>query len=156
VANSGTTVRFLAAMVSLSPGRYRLDGVPRMRERPIQDLLDALKQVGVGAGRESGNGCPPVVVRGNGWQRSGARRRGDVSSQFLSGLLLVAGWSHEDTAITIDIEGTLVSVPYVEMTLSMLEPWIEQVGRAGETIVLVSNRREPPKSYAIEPDASAA
>lgn len=154
VANSGTTVRFLAAMVSLTPGRYRLDGVKRMRERPIQDLLNALKQLGVEAVSESGNGCPPIVISGNGWRGSAVRVRGDVSSQFLSGLLLVAGWSHEDTTITVD--GVLVSTPYVEMTLSMLQPWIEQVGRAGDAIVVVSNRCEPPKSYAIEPDASAA
>jgi 3-phosphoshikimate 1-carboxyvinyltransferase len=156
VANSGTTARFVAAMVSLSPGRYRLDGVPRMRERPIQDLLDALNQLGIEAVSETGNGCPPIVISGNGWQRSAVRVRGDVSSQFLSGLLLVAGWSHEDTTININVEGTLVSLPYVEMTLSMLESWIDTVGHAGEIIVVISNRREPPKSYAIEPDASAA
>lgn len=154
VANSGTTVRFLAAMVSLSPGRYRLDGVRRMRERPIQDLLDALGQLGVEATSENGNGCPPVIIQGQGWTGSGVRVRGDVSSQFLSGLLLAAGWAHEDTAITVD--GALVSTPYVEMTLDMLEPWIEQVGRAGDTLVVVSNRRMPPREYAIEPDASAA
>ena len=68
VANSGTTVRFVAAMVSLSPGRYRLDGVKRMRERPIQDLLDALKQLSVEAISENGNGCPPVTLSSNGWK----------------------------------------------------------------------------------------
>src|SRR5205809_6239720 len=60
VGNSGTTVRFLAAMVSLAPGRYRLDGVERMRERPIQDLLDALKKLGVEGVSENGDGCPPI------------------------------------------------------------------------------------------------
>ena len=154
VGNSGTTVRFLAAMVSLATGRYRLDGVTRMRERPIQDLLDSLQQLGVHAVSESGNGCPPILIHGDGWLRSSVRVRGDVSSQFLSGLLLVAGWSSEDTAVTID--GELVSTPYVEMTLSMLESWIEQVGRAGDTLVVVSNRKDPPQSYIIEPDASAA
>jgi 3-phosphoshikimate 1-carboxyvinyltransferase len=154
VANSGTTVRFLAAMVSLSPGEYRLDGVPRMRERPIQDLLDALGQLGVDAVSEAGNGCPPIVIRGNGWRGSQVRVRGDVSSQFLSGLLLAAGWAAEDTAILID--GVLVSVPYVEMTLSLLENWIETIGWSDNTLVVVTNRRDPPHEFAIEPDASAA
>jgi 3-phosphoshikimate 1-carboxyvinyltransferase len=156
VGNSGTTVRFLTAMVSLAPGRYRLDGVKRMRERPIQDLLDALKQLGIEGVSEHGNGCPPVVISGNGWKGSRVRVRGDVSSQVLSGLLMAAGWSGEDTTITID--GALVSMPYVEMTLDMLAPWIEQYGHVGgaDTLWVVSNRREPPSSYAIEPDASAA
>jgi 3-phosphoshikimate 1-carboxyvinyltransferase len=154
VANSGTTIRFLTAMVSLGTGRYRLDGIPRMRERPIGDLLDALHQLGVDAVSETGNGCPPVVIRSEGWRNSRVRVRGDVSSQFLSGLLLAAGWAHEDVTVTID--GVLVSAPYVEMTLDMLEPWIEQVGWAGDTLCVVTNRRDPPRSYAIEPDASAA
>jgi len=154
VANSGTTIRFLAAMVSLAPGRYRLDGVKRMRERPIQDLLDALDQLGVEAVSEYGNGCPPIAISGQGWHGSQVKVRGDVSSQFLSGLLLAAGWSDEDS--TILIEGGLVSEPYVEMTLDMLGPWIEQFGRSGDALFVISNRREPPKSYAIEPDASAA
>src|SRR5581483_3025828 len=62
VANSGTTLRFLTALVSLGAGRYRLDGVPRMRERPIEDLLAALRQLGVRAASELGNGRPPVVI----------------------------------------------------------------------------------------------
>ncbi len=157
VGNSGTTIRFLAAMVSLAPGRYRLDGVKRMRERPIQDLLDTLKQLGVEAVSENGNGCPPVVISGNGWRGSSqVRVRGDVSSQFLSGLLLVAGWADEDGTITITIDGALVSTPYVGMTLDMLGPWIEQFGWDGDFLWVVSNRCEPPKSYSIEPDASAA
>src|SRR5205807_5220360 len=70
VANSGTTMRFLTAMVSLGHGRYRLDGVPRMRERPIEDLLQALRQLGVHAVSEAGNGCPPVLIETAGWQGS--------------------------------------------------------------------------------------
>jgi 3-phosphoshikimate 1-carboxyvinyltransferase len=154
VANSGTTARFLAAMVSLSPGRYRLDGVPRMRERPIQDLLDALGQLGVGAVSERNNGCPPIVISGNGWTECRVRVRGDVSSQFLSGLLLAAGWAGQDTSVLID--GVLVSKPYVEMTLDLLESWVEPVGLAGDTIVVWTNRLDAPREYPIEPDASAA
>src|SRR5262249_25972182 len=62
VANSGTTMRFLTAVVSLGHGRYRLDGVPRMRERPIEDLLWALRHLGVNAYCEHDDGCPPVVI----------------------------------------------------------------------------------------------
>ncbi len=154
VANSGTTMRFLASAVSLGNGSYRLDGVKRMRERPIADLLDAFRQLGVEAISEEGNGCPPIRIRANGWMNSRVSVRGNVSSQFLSGLLLAAGWAHEDT--TIVIEGALVSAPYVEMTLEMLAPWIEQYGRSGDALVVITNRKDPPERYIIEPDASAA
>src|SRR5579883_2626147 len=66
VANSGTTMRLLTALVSLGHGRYRLDGVARMRERPIEDLLLALRQLGVRAYSEKGNGCPPIIVETSG------------------------------------------------------------------------------------------
>ena len=89
-ANSGTTMRFLTAMVCLGHGRYRLDGVPRMRERPIGDLLEALQQLGVRAVSERNNGCPPVCIEADGLAGGRVRIRGDVSSQFLSGLLLAA------------------------------------------------------------------
>jgi 3-phosphoshikimate 1-carboxyvinyltransferase len=159
VANSGTTVRFLAAMVSLSPGRYRLDGVPRMRERPIKDLLDALGQLGVEAVSENGNGCPPVIIRGSGgWSGNHLRVRGDVSSQFLSGLLLAAAWSRTDGRdIVIHIDGPLVSVPYVELTLRMLNAWVDEAGWLDDdSLIVVPDLLEPPDHYPIEPDASAA
>src|SRR6202043_1619668 len=93
VGNSGTTMRFLTAMVCLGHGRYRLDGVPRMRERPIEDLLAALRQLGAHARAERGNGCPPVVIEANGLPGGTVRVKGDVSSQFLSALLMAAPYA---------------------------------------------------------------
>ena len=89
-ANSGTTIRFLTALATLGHGAFRLDGVERMRERPIGDLLDALNQLGAHATSENDNGCPPVVVHANGLPGGTATVRGDISSQFLSGLLMAA------------------------------------------------------------------
>ena len=83
-ANSGTTIRFLTAMTALGRGRFRLDGTPRMRQRPIQDLLDALEQLGTKAHSELLSGCPPVVVEAAGLRGGRAEIAGDVSSQFLS------------------------------------------------------------------------
>ena len=91
VGNSGTTIRFLTALCALGHGTYRLDGIARMRERPIGDLLDALNQLGADCRGELRDGFPPVVVQGQRTaRRHGATVRGDISSQFLSGLLMAA------------------------------------------------------------------
>ncbi|MFN4261589.1 MAG: 3-phosphoshikimate 1-carboxyvinyltransferase [Gemmataceae bacterium] len=155
VANSGTTMRFLTAMVSLGQGRYRLDGVPRMRERPIEDLLTALVQLGVRAYAENHDGCPPVMVVSSGLIGGAVQIKGDVSSQFLSGLLLAAPLAHQPT--TISVEGPLVSWPYVAMTVNMMRQFGAQVEVEDQSVFRIpgdqSYRRE---SFAIEPDASAA
>jgi 3-phosphoshikimate 1-carboxyvinyltransferase len=183
VANSGTTMRFLTAVASLGRGRFRLDGVPRMRERPIGDLLDALRQLGVDAVSERHNGCPPVVLNADGLPGGSVRIRGSVSSQFLSGLLLAAPFAAGPIRVMVD--GPLVSSPYVFMTVQMLRQWGLQGGyhldrdcaafTGGETPLgparfgHVSREicfhipghgaRGPsgsPHEYEIEPDASAA
>ncbi len=139
VANSGTTARFVAAMVSLSPGEYRFDGIPRMRERPMGDLLDALHQLGVDAISETGSGCPPIVIRSRGWpdRDVAVSVKAGVSSQFLSALML-AGLAHPHRA-DFRADGEAVSEPYLVMSAKMVESF-----------------RAKPASYAIEPDASSA
>jgi 3-phosphoshikimate 1-carboxyvinyltransferase len=161
VANSGTTMRFLTALVAAGRGRYRLDGVARMRERPIQDLLDALNQIrGVRAYSESENGCPPVVIESGGTSAGGTITvRAGTSSQFLSGLLMAARFfADDDRPVTIRVEGPIVSQPYVEMTVAMMRQWdydIEQVGENAYRVGAGHGEHGPPQ-YAIEPDASAA
>jgi 3-phosphoshikimate 1-carboxyvinyltransferase len=158
VGNSGTTMRFLTALAALGGGRYRLDGVPRMRERPIADLLGALDQLGVRAWSEAGNGCPPVVVEGGGWRGGRVRIKGDVSSQFLSGLLMAAPFAPSTT--TFEVDGPLVSEPYVEMTRRMLHQWHLRIGTPTPRSYLVPGEQPPDGlsggEYAVEPDASAA
>ena len=118
LANSGTSMRFLTALVALGRGRYRLDGVARMRERPIADLLDALRQLGVDAASESGDGCPPVVVHAAGIPGGSVRVKGDLSSQFLSGLMMAAPFARSE--LVIDIAGRLVSAPYVPTSQNVM------------------------------------
>jgi len=154
VANSGTTMRFLTASLALGHGRYRLDGIERMRQRPIRDLLDALTQLGVSGRSENNNGCPPVVVEANGLPGGTARIRGDVSSQFLSGLLLAAPFA--DGPLTIEVESTLVSVPYVTMTVELLRSFGAVVETTGNRFVVPAPQRLQRAEYRIEPDASAA
>jgi 3-phosphoshikimate 1-carboxyvinyltransferase len=155
VANSGTTIRFLTAMVALGHGTYRFDGIPRMRERPIGDLLDALNQLGTVAHSESKNGCPPVVVRASGLHGGHVRIKANVSSQFLSGLMQVLPFADEDTLIEID--GTLVSEPYVEMTIGVMQSFGLRVLADGPgKYRLPGRQRHGLAEYQVEPDASSA
>jgi 3-phosphoshikimate 1-carboxyvinyltransferase len=157
VANSGTSMRFLTALVSLGVGSYRLDGVPRMRQRPIADLLTALDQLGVEARSEAGTGCPPVIVRGSGdWP--GQRRiavGGAVSSQFLSALMLSAPFVSGQTWFLPDQQA--VSRSYVEMTRAVLRQWgLAVTASPEEGYCIPGEQTTPCRHYAIEPDASAA
>jgi 3-phosphoshikimate 1-carboxyvinyltransferase len=155
VGNSGTTIRFLTAMVSLGSGSYRLDGVPRMRERPIGDLLDGLRQLGVRAYSEGPNGFPPVVVEANGIPGGPVRIKGDVSSQFLSALLMAAPLAQHET--TIEVIGPLVSQPYVAMTVALMRQFGARVACEVPSLFRIPARQTYRKTFfAIEPDASAA
>jgi 3-phosphoshikimate 1-carboxyvinyltransferase len=155
VGNSGTTVRFLTALVTLGQGTFRLDGTPRMRERPIGDLLDALSQLGADARSEQQTGCPPVVVRAAGLPGGRATVAGDISSQFLSGLLMAAPCAQGPVELVV--RGELVSKPYVEMTLGVMGAFgvtVPHEGLGRFAIPAPSPYRGD--AYAIEPDASAA
>jgi 3-phosphoshikimate 1-carboxyvinyltransferase len=160
VGNSGTTIRFLTAMLAIGDGEYRLDGVPRMRERPIGDLLDALRSLGVDARSELGNGCPPVLLRAAGLPGGRTHVRGDISSQFLSGLLLAAPYAQRD--LEIEVDGVLVSQPYVTMTLRVMEafgvsveaPRLERFSIPAAT--RYGEQKYIGRGYEVEPDASAA
>jgi len=152
-AASGTTMRFLSAVCALGRGTYRLDGTPRMRKRPIGDLLDALGALGVEAVAESPGGCPPVALRSPGLAGGAARVRGSTSSQFASGLAMVAPCTPQ--GMRIEFEGTLVSVPYLAMTRRVMEAFGARFG-AAEAGWRIDPTGYSARGYAIEPDASAA
>lgn len=162
VANSGTTMRFLTALCAAGRGRYRLDGVPRMRERPIADLLTALRDCGVKAYSETDNGCPPVVIETEGLKGEGAVIRGGTSSQFVSALLMVAPYNERGSlGFGIKLDGPLVSEPYVRMTEAMMRQWGARwwYDSASRTYLFDFDSQAEyvgPEEYAIEPDASAA
>lgn len=153
VGGAGTAARFLVAMVGLGHGRYRIDGIARMRERPIQDLLDALGALGVSA--TATNGSLPVVVEARGLRGGRTVVRGDTSSQFLSALLMAAPYASAD--VEIAVEGLLVAAPYVEMTLAMMEAYGVRVEHEGVRRFFVrGGQRYRAREYAVEPDASSA
>jgi 3-phosphoshikimate 1-carboxyvinyltransferase len=152
--NSGTSIRFLTALCALGHGRYRLDGNERMRQRPIADLLAALNLLGGQAVCEFGTGCPPVVVHANGLAGGSAKLDVRLSSQFLSALLMVAPAA--TTPVQIQLEGTLVSEPYVDMTLGVMARFGVTVDHSQPGLFAVMPQRYQAGNYAIEPDASAA
>jgi 3-phosphoshikimate 1-carboxyvinyltransferase len=154
VANSGTSLRFLTALVATAQGTYRLDGTPRMRERPVADLLQALRGLGADCRSDLGTGCPPVTVKSGGLDGGFAIVKGDVSSQFLSGLLLALPNSQQAT--TVEVDGPLVSQPYVTMTLGVMEAFGVRIGNRKNRRFDVYPARYQGRNYAIEPDASAA
>ena len=153
-AASGTTMRFLSAVCALGHGAFRLDGTTRMRQRPIGDLLDALRALGVEAVAESPGGCPPVVIRSRGIEGGLARVRGGTSSQFASGLAMIAPCLPR--GLRIEFEGERVSVPYLEMTRRVMESFGAQCSAVGERGWQIDASGYRGRSYAVEPDASAA
>lgn len=152
VGNSGTTVRFLTALSCLVPGQVRLEGDEHMQKRPISDLADGLRQLGVRV--ECPSGCPPITVVGRGLPGGRVRMRGDRSSQYFSALLM-AGAAATDT-LTVDIEGELVSRPYVEITLAMMKAFGGRASATTSGFVVEPTGGYRPTDYTIEPDASSA
>jgi 3-phosphoshikimate 1-carboxyvinyltransferase len=159
-AASGTTMRFLSAVCSLGPGSYRLDGTARMRQRPIGDLLTPLRALGVETVAESPGDCPPVVIRSTGLAGGSVSVRGTVSSQFASGLALVAPCTSAGMRLSF-APGPLVSLPYLEMTRRVMAAFHAACGplpdtRADGGVWTIGAGGYRAADYAIEPDASAA
>ena len=157
IANSGTSIRFLTAALAATHGVYSLDGVPRMRERPIGDLLDGLRSWGadVRSTNETRRDCPPVALHASGLRGGPASVRGEVSSQFLSGMLMAAPYCANDVELSVD--GDLVSKPYVEMTLAVMRSFGAIVeAHACQRFRIPAPQQYRGIEYKIEPDASAA
>lgn len=177
--NSGTSIRFLTAFCSAGTGTYHLDGNARMRQRPIGELLQALNQLGATAccgpdcdpaladadavtndrqlppDHKLNNGdCPPVLIQGQGLSGGEAVVGGNISSQYLSALLMVSPLARQ--TVHVRVAGMLVSVPYITLTLRMMQAFgidVETGTDGGWSIV---PQRYPGREYHIEPDASAA
>jgi 3-phosphoshikimate 1-carboxyvinyltransferase len=152
--NSGTSIRFLTALCSLGEGRFRLDGNARMRERPIKDLTDALSTLGIHCECELGTSCPPVVVSGQGLPGGELTVAGNLSSQYLSALLMAAPCA--SSAVDLRVSGELVSQPYVDMTMGVMAQFGVSVGLPEKNRFAIPPQHYRAAEYAIEPDASAA
>jgi 3-phosphoshikimate 1-carboxyvinyltransferase len=157
LGNAGTAFRPLTAVLALCAGEYRLSGTPRMHERPIADLVDALRRLGASIDYLKADGYPPLAIH-PATLRPGGRVtvRGDVSSQFVTGLLIALPLTGARTVLAV--EGELVSKPYVELTLNTLRRFGVEVEREGWTTFTIpaGARYESPGEIYVEGDASSA
>ena len=169
LGNAGTAMRPLAAalavLAALQGGEFTLSGVPRMHERPIGDLVDALRQLGCDIQYGGQDGYPPLALRGQPGGRLNTGReirvRGDVSSQFLTALLLALPLACADAAgppVVIAVDGELISKPYVEITLNLLARFGIAVQRQGfeRFTIPAGSRYRTPGEIFVEADASSA
>ncbi|MCF0253062.1 MAG: 3-phosphoshikimate 1-carboxyvinyltransferase [Duodenibacillus sp.] len=156
IGNAGTAARTLTAALAFAGGEYRLDGVPRMRERPIGDLVDALRSLGASIDCELAEGYPPLAFHPARAAGGRVRVRGSVSSQFLTALLLVAPAIAPEGGLTIEIAGELISRPYIDMTVRMMRDFGAQVREQGGAFVVQPGVYAAPGDYAVEGDASGA
>ena len=152
VGNAGTVARFLPPALALGEGPYIVDGVPRMRERPVGDLVDAMRLLGAGVGYAEEEGRFPLRVEGGGFRGGIARVRGKSSSQFVSGLLMAAPYAREP--VSLEVEGR-EEWPYVGITAEVMRAFGVEVG-IEEKRYSVEPAVYRAREYAVEPDASAA
>jgi 3-phosphoshikimate 1-carboxyvinyltransferase len=157
VGNSGASARSLVAALAFSGGTYGIDGVPRMRERPIRDLVDALRQAGAAIGYAGADGFFPLRI-GPGDIRVDAplRVRGDVSSQYLTGLLQALPMCGKPAVV--EVVGELISRPYIDITLNLMARFGVNVERQARDAFRIpgGQRYQSPGTLHVEGDASGA
>ena len=155
LGNAGTAFRPLTAALAFSAGEYRLSGAPRMHERPIGDLVDALRGIGARVDYAGKQGFPPLVIHSSNLNTEKLRVRGDVSSQFLTALLMALPLSGK--AARIEVQGELISKPYVEITLNVMQRFGVEVRRTGWRYFDVpAAAYRSPGAIHVEGDASSA
>jgi 3-phosphoshikimate 1-carboxyvinyltransferase len=152
VGNAGTVARFLPPALALGPGPYTVDGVPRMRERPISDLVEGMRQLGAAVEYAGETDRYPLKVRGGGIRGGTARIPGARSSQFASGLLMAAPYA--ETPVTLQVDGRK-QWPYIGITVAVMRSFGVDVAEAPD-LFSVQPAAYKPLDYAVEPDASAA
>ncbi|SDG64637.1 3-phosphoshikimate 1-carboxyvinyltransferase [Paraburkholderia phenazinium] len=160
LGNAGTAVRPLTAALAVNGGDYRVYGVPRMHERPIGDLVDGLRQIGARIDYEENEGYPPLRIRaGQIAVEAPIRVKGDVSSQFLTALLMTLPLLRTESGATVvQVEGELISKPYIEITIKLMARFGIQVERHGwhQFTVPSGQRYQSPGKIMVEGDASSA
>ena len=152
VGNAGTVARFLPPALALGRGPYTVDGVPRMRERPVSDLVDGMRQLGAAVEYAGESGRFPLKIPGGGIRGGEARISGTKSSQFASGLLMAAPYADAPVALRV---GGRKQWPYIGITVAVMRSFGANV-REAQDLFSVQPAAYNPLDYEIEPDASAA
>jgi 3-phosphoshikimate 1-carboxyvinyltransferase len=160
LGNAGTAVRPLTAALAVNGGEYRVHGVPRMHERPIGDLVDGLRQIGASIDYELNDGFPPLKIHAAKIAiDKPIRVRGDVSSQFLTALLMsLPVIEGRNGPVTVEVEGELISKPYIDITIRLMERFgvtVERDGWARFTVAANASYASP-GAIMVEGDASSA
>ena len=155
IGNAGTAMRFLTTFSALAPGKTRLDGDERMRQRPLADLLDCLTQMGVKAVSANGNGCPPIDIAGGEVPGGDIQLAGDKSSQYLTSILLSAPYFKNDTCI--HIQGDLTSKSYADITLDIMKTFGVHVDNESyQRFKVKAGDYYKAQTYQVESDWSSA
>lgn len=153
--NAGTVIRFLTAACTIDQGHYRLDGVARMRERPIAELVNALVDLGAHIGYENRPGYCPLTIHATGLRGGVIERRSTVSSQYVSALLMAGALAAND--VFIGFNQPLPSRPYIAMTLDVMRAFgVDAAERDMMRFVVPARQTYRAATYTVEPDASAA
>ncbi len=156
LGNAGTAMRPLTAALCLGQGEFLLTGEPRMYERPILDLVDALRALGADISYLKDEGYPPLKIKAKGLQGGQVRIRGNISSQFLTALLMVAPLAQDD--LVIEMDGELVSKPYIDITLHAMRSFGVEVENDNYQRFHIKGRQQyrAPGEIMVEGDASSA
>ena len=155
VGNSGSTIRMMASLAALVQGRVVFEGDPRLHERPVGDLLSALKSLGVQAKSINGNDCPPIEIHGGRLRGGEVAVSGITSSQHISSLLMVAPYAEKD--VKIRIIDSLHSKPYVAITIDVMRQFgVEVENRNYEEFIVKSGQKYQGRHYKVEGDYSSA
>lgn len=155
VGNAGTAMRFLPTYISTGKGEVTLTGIERMKKRPIKDLVEALNQLDVTVNYLENKGYPPILVKADELKGKKVVIRGNKSSQYLTSLLLSSPYGKNDVEIKID--GELVSIPYIDITLKMMKDFgIEVENENYKNFKIKANQNYKGKEYIVEGDCSSA
>ena len=156
--NSGTTIRFCTALAALGRGSFELDGVPRMHQRPIDGLTDALQVLGTGVEFPGQEGYPPLIIHGQGLRGGQVEFAAPRSSQWISALMLVAPYAQRELFVTVT--GETPSLPYLKMTVAVMETFgvgvMAQYQDNNTKFIVDAPQRYQARGFEVEPDASNA
>jgi len=155
LGNAGTGIRFITALLGLTNFKTKITGNRRMQHRPIKDLVTALRSLGIKISTINKNGFPPLKIQGGNFKGGIIEMNGDISSQFLSAILMVGSYAEND--ITINIKDNLVSKPYIDITLDIMKKFgVRVVNEDYKKFTIQSGQRYEAIEYLIEGDASSA